>query len=416
MKSAHDKNSPGYLIPANPQPEDNICICLPIPKDEGHILAFLGQLLKLSYWYTWEREATKSGKLAADAWLPIYECAREAINNAMTKNCGCGCNDPLELQQRLAENGSLEVSEDGGVTWRAAERTEDPRTAGSLTQPVDTSTAGGKCAAANAFVTAMKDAVQAIIDKKELGGLAADITSLVIGLMVGLGVIATGGALAVFGAGLAAVVAHYTTSEFEEAFTSSVWDDLLCLIFCAMDDTGHLSQADALSVAAQIQSSHPGIAGDTLHDLITSLGEVGTTNATRSKLPGTLSCEACPCIDACENPELKFYWGNVTETTVNEDGSVTMEVAAELIDGSYVIRWGTIGVNNCCKVTGWIDHHESGGTPEWAYWICGNLTGSPNNFVGFLDEACYGVVQNYNNFATGAPFTATITIEACPSP
>lgn len=289
----------GYLIPDTLEPTENICICVPVPNDRGHIRAFLGQMYQLTRWWTWERDAAQSGAILGRVWLDIYECISAEVEAIMTNGCGCGCNDE-PLKEQMLPDGSLEVSEDGGATWRPAERNEDPRTNGSLNRvPEDAGTDEGKCAAANSFVSSIENTINEMIAKKTTGALAADIVAIVIALLVAFGVIATGGALAVFGAALGAIVASYTLEEFEDAFTSAVYSDLLCRVYCYLNAEAFISQDQALTLAAEFKAANPGIAGNTIGDLIIAMGEVGCTNAARSGLGGTRECDACECGEWC---------------------------------------------------------------------------------------------------------------------
>lgn len=71
----------GYLLPTVIDPAGRRYVCVPIPDEEYHILAFLGQLDMLSYWWTWARDDAKRGKDAAQVWRAITEDVRQRLDN-----------------------------------------------------------------------------------------------------------------------------------------------------------------------------------------------------------------------------------------------------------------------------------------------------------------------------------------------
>jgi len=110
-------NHPGYLIPANAQPEELLCLKVYIPKDDYYLYAFSGAYQFFGKWLAWERDTAHRGALAAAAWreaiaytfengwlncgenvcehcdlIPIIlERLEELTNMNITMNCGCGC-------------------------------------------------------------------------------------------------------------------------------------------------------------------------------------------------------------------------------------------------------------------------------------------------------------------------------------
>lgn len=93
-----------YALPSNPIPDDYIKVCVTLPNRQEYIRAFLASYSGLARWTNWERESTKSGKIAAHHFLIAYnetvdnwaeclsgeeEMATTIVNNYVTCG-GCG--------------------------------------------------------------------------------------------------------------------------------------------------------------------------------------------------------------------------------------------------------------------------------------------------------------------------------------
>lgn len=293
------RNSPGYLLPENPQPDENICVCVPVPKDERHIQAFLGQLVQLGYWYTWERDDDKTGTLAARAWRDIYQCVSEEINCIMSTGCGCGCK-PEPVGQRINDQGFLEITYDG-TTWEE-QRAGDTRFSNPILPPISGIDGEDKrCRAANSITTGLEQEKIATEGRKQAGATFADLIAGVVAFLVGAGVI-TGGVsavLAVITTLIAAFVAGIDAATFSGYFTPATWDALLCILYCNMNDDASFTEAQWQQIRAEVKGMIGGGAGDWIADYILSLGTVGLTNMARQELPGTKDCSGCQCAEGC---------------------------------------------------------------------------------------------------------------------
>lgn len=284
----------GYPLPTIIDPENCVCVCVPIPDDPGHIRAFLGQLDMLGYWYTWERDLTHGGKEAADVWRGIVECVRWRLDN----DCGCGGGGSLTpTNQRLNANYELEVSYDGGVTWQSGNNL-DPRFTSPLFPPSsETDPDLLKCQAANSIVVELINYQQADLARKELNATAAEFAEALIAFLIALGIITAGltAFLAAIGAAIGSFFANLTAEEFENAFTSAVWDAVLCYLYCNMESDGTFTESGWNSVQVLVRDEIGGVAGEWLFNTISSMGVVGLANAGRKGNIGTRDCDLCDC-------------------------------------------------------------------------------------------------------------------------
>lgn len=111
MPSSSKRENVGYLLPANPLVAARRYVCVPVPDDERHIQAFLAQIDMLGYWYTWEKDASKTARLAASVWRDIAMSVRDAFYS------GTGCEaGGMQIRQNPENECQLETSEDG-INW-----------------------------------------------------------------------------------------------------------------------------------------------------------------------------------------------------------------------------------------------------------------------------------------------------------
>lgn len=291
----------GYLIPETIQPETNISVCVPIPNDPNHIRAFLGQVDMLGYWWTWEREQTKSGTLAASVWRTVAEIIRSRIDNQ--EDCGmvqsCCVDTTVVLHRVNPETGKLEISTDGGTIW-----TTDPRDIGStaiqLPPAVTSGAATDKCNAAANATNSVKQWVDEITAQKTLG---VNLTDFLIA--VALAVLAVFLELETVGAATALIIPivlataklafQMTTAEWSDYWTTTVYDDITCVFFCAMEDDGSITVAGYSEILFELADKLPsGDQKSALFDMLKARGIVGVNNMA-SIGTGTADCSGCEC-------------------------------------------------------------------------------------------------------------------------
>lgn len=330
----------GYKLPENVN-ADTVCICVDVPCDPNHAQAFLGQLEMLGYWYTWERDAAKTGTLAARAWREIAACARQQLNDKgvfSMAGCGCGCDDDNN-RYRYDADGNLEISTDDGATWTPAPQ-DDYRLNPVLIFPPLT---GGtdtvkRCRGANSVVSGLIQLQLEQLALKQTAAGGAEFATSVVAFLIALGLI-TGGltiALAVFTTAIAAFFAAHTAAEFEAAFEGTIWDDLLCSAYCWIDENGTYTQETALRVALEVLTVENPIAGQWLYDTISMLGGAGMTNLARAGYSGTRDCTLCDCSSA---------WCHYFDFSTGQQGWELKE-SAETFYGVYEPGVGWIPTDN----------------------------------------------------------------------
>lgn len=403
------KHDPGYKLPEVIEPDENCCICIPIPNDFNHKMAFLGQLDELGYWWNWERDPDKKGRETAAVWRKIVECIREEMDMS-----GCGCSDDKPTNSRInPETGIYEESYDGGITWTPAPQ-NDPRSSGVLFPAIPGGDGGAKkCTAANSVVSFLIEMQDVEHGQLEANATIADAIIAVLAALSAIGIFLAFVPAAVFAlvAFVVGTFGHLIAADFEALFDEPVWDALLCVLYCNMNDDGSFTEAQWQAIKAQVKTDIPGYAGQWVSDHINLIGVVGLTNAARASYPGSRSCEGCDCLPYCEDAD-SWFAGTVNSTTDNGDGTITFNVSS--VDngaGTQYIAWGNrteVGAP-CCEFLSFV--------PTTAFGIIGGavqLCGSNDEFPDFpVGGNCYKYFHVYQDDALGTPFTADVTFTAC---
>jgi len=341
----NQKNT-GYLLPEVINPEENICVCVPIPKDWGHIRAFLGQLTELSKWQAWEKDGTTNASLAARRWFDITECVAKEIDCIMANDCGCGQQNPTNTRIN-PDTGAYEVSYDGGETWEPAPQ-DDPRSSGLIFPDLPGSDGTTKkCAAANSVIGFLETTQQAELGQLEANASIADMIAALIAVAAGVGLVfgVLPGAVLGFFAFVVNQFGHLIAADFESQFTSGTWDDLLCILYCEMSDDGSFTEAQWQTVKTKCENDIGGYAGIWLKDHINLFGVVGLTNAARASYPGTRDCDAC----ACEPETCAERW-EPTLGTIEGIFDGYVRIKSEIDGGTSKWTIKTPDQDTCCTI------------------------------------------------------------------
>lgn len=285
------KKDGGYLLPAtiNP-PQVGICIC--IPCDRNHALAFLGQLNELTYWSVWQRDDAHTAKDAARVWMDILDDASRQLNECgvfdMTSPCGC---DHEGRQFRINEDGEYQYSDDGGVTWIDAPEL-DPRNNSIQFPPVGAASETSRCKAARNIVSQMQSQLADFVDNLSAFGTLAAIVGSIISIAA---VFLSGGTLAPVVAAFAVVMLNAGDTAVAAAFTSTVWDDLHCAIFCNIGDDGSVTDAQISSILEQAADTITGLAYTIIEHWFSLYGSVGLSNMGAVGNADGDDCDECGC-------------------------------------------------------------------------------------------------------------------------
>ena len=396
------KHKPGYKLPAVIDP-DTCCVCIPLPNDFNHKMAFLGQLDELGYWWNWERDPDKKGREAATVWRNIVQCIRGDLDMS-----GCGCSDDKPTNTRInPETGLYEVSYDGGITWEPAPQ-DDPRSSGTIFPPLPGDTGSAlRCEGSNSVVGFLQSIQSQEHEGLEANASVADLITGLIGALSGIGFIFAFVPAAIV-ALLAFVVnkfAHMIAEDFEAEFTETTWDELLCVIYCAISADGSFTEAAWQIVKQKVIDDIGGYAGYWLSDHINLIGTVGLTNAARAGYPGTRDCESCTDCPSCTS-EAQIVIGSLVSRTETE---IVIQAALTTYNSifAYWVVYGDWETGTCCLIC---DNLYDPGISSGGWSDCEGVSHDGTSPNGEL-------VGQIRAYSTAGDFQATIRIfgdEACP--
>lgn len=368
----------GYLLPDTLDPDKYLCVCVPVPSERGHIRAFLGQLDELGHWWNWERDGAHSGTIAAHVWRNIVDFVRDNIDCAEEVKgvSGCCCGEQTNVQQRFnTDTGVLEVSYDGGMTWETAPPEQDPRNA-VLVYP-DTLPEGTdpvkKCAAANSITKLIMNQYQEQYDELNADAQRADLVAIILGLLMLIGILATGGLLNILGLALAVLVANYDAATFAGFFTETFWHDITCAFYRNVANDGSFSQTSFHQVITDITMDYPinDMPGKWIYNLLQMMGAAGLSNASQLGLDAGLSCDCDNCLFS--------DWFVSVGTLVSQSDTEIVGDAADGLDGHFYLTFNSPSWSTCCCNIE-LEHVSGAITTVRGYCPCTLDYSNPANF------------------------------------
>lgn len=400
MPTKDGKHQPGYKLPNVIEPE-NCCICIPIPNDYNHKMAFLGQLDELGYWWNWERDPLKQGKDAAAVWRKIVACIREDLDMS-----GCGCGDDKPTNTRInPETGIYEVSYDGGITWEP-DPGNDPRQSGTVFPPLAGDPGNTlRCEGANSALGYLQEVQAAELVGLENNASIADFITMLTGFLGAIGIFFAfvPGAIAALLSFVVNFFGHKIADDFENAFTETLWDELFCILYCHIEPDGSYTEAGWMAVKDELDNDISNYGLGWMYNHINLIGTVGLTNAARASYPGTRPCAGCGCDNPCIDTD-RILMGTLVSVTETE---IVIQAELTTFNGTtaYWAMYGSETDDFCCLIctmtadpgftsAGWTD---CDGNPQ--------LSTSPNGEM----------VRNVLGYNTGTTYQMTITIQDdCP--
>lgn len=321
------KNSarPAFPIPSVIDPPEHRCIIIPVPDNNDHLRVFAGLIHQLGEYRHWQQEETHSATLVAQVWKKIYD----GINWEGDDCMGC-CPEPTN--RRYTSDGVLEVSYDGGVTWQTAPQL-DPRLSGIIFPPLPgPDGAEKKCVAA----TSAQEFLKAnLIDELTSGQGYATLFDLCVILIEVLGITGVGALIA----GIVAAIFTVGVVAVQAAFTSEVWADFRCILYCRIRSDGSFNVSGWQGVKSDILSNFTGVVSAILYNWVNALGVVGLTNAARSGMVASADCSACDaCPPGCPDDQWIIHGTFVT----SDDDSITISSILDPLGfGQQVVRYGS---------------------------------------------------------------------------
>lgn len=240
----------------------------------------MGALQQLTLQATWQGDA--------DAVLLAQSRAQLLLSNFASTTGGCFegvCFDGILYDP---DTDTVKQTFDGGSTYVDAPYA-DPRHSLSFQKPPLTTDA--QCQAAANAVQNIKGFIDQLLliiddagDALGLVGLIVDIISIFIPIGIFFDIILD----------LAALMFGLTGTVINAAFTPTVYDQLLCILYCRTESDGTWTAEDLVNIEADIASQIGGTVQTVLEGMFLLTGEVGLTNM-GIQGTATADCSGCEC-------------------------------------------------------------------------------------------------------------------------
>jgi len=318
FKNFQEVSFPQEVTPPDVDPDVDVRCVKYNPAWAAVLAAACSQLTQLASWAGTPEEKTLAVLRATNLKIQLQEFED-------CDDMGC-CVPPLT---RINNDGSIDMSNDGGTTWTPATGQDDPRNPTVIFAPLPGDPGMTKrCEAANSIVTAFEKSQQAYYQAKLSSETDAQLAAILLTFLVAVGVIATGGALALLGAGIAVIVTTSDAESFNAAFTDDVWSAFLCKIYCAMDGQGQLTDSDVRSIQADM-AGLGGIAGSWFNSILKAMTGQSMSNYGSLGYGGTRDCSECDCgicpvtwtwyglDDVVHDPDNPNHWSGTWNSSSN---------------------------------------------------------------------------------------------------
>lgn len=391
-----------FPIPEIVEPETRICVQFSIPEGDTYKQIMVNWLSQLTYWYNWQRDTGKNGikcsnlfKQSLDEmiasftngctggdemWLRFrYKPGNDRVTQVQYTNGGewfdafnleC-CDSPPVTNTQITNDGDLQISYDGGDTW--VDDPNDPRdTLSILPVPSGNSPGEIRCKVAQSVTEAIKTHQEQLsADAAAWEGISG-LVAAVLGLLAFIGIIGSGGALAPLILSIAAALLAAGKAAFDAAFTADVYNQLQCIVYCAVQDDGSILQSGWAEIRNRITTSFTGVAQQYLLKTMDLWQYTGLNNAGRLGMTtdnDCSDCDNCPC---------QNHWnvltGEILETPYYE-GYVSY--LSHHVEGVERVFLSTAETNICCQALdvkiNLVGHPNENYDPFFGQvWLCGH--------------------------------------------
>lgn len=395
---------PSFPIPEDLTPE-TICLQIEIPNDPTWLAVISGLLFQPAEWFNWQPDDDRSGKILAHYWRDIY-------NNIKWGAMSC-CPEILAII--FNENGDMLVTYDGTTYVPAEDTGQDPRYTSPEFPPLpDTGIPeDNKCRSATNVVNAMTDAVDTFGATLGTVGSIIALCGVIALAIVGVFAVPPSATVIVpIVIGLAQAIFSIASGTYLALFTSDVYDQLQCILYCNVGEDGTFTQSNYLAILSGIDG-----AGFDVNVALTFTSVMrgwvlpGLNAAARGGSLETGDCSDCDC-NPCAGADNYIRFDTYGTIIGGGDNYIDMQGDVDARTGGYTAGVAAIDINDCCQIT----YEVLTGTitsGDFYYALCGE-TPNPTTFnhVGSLLGGCWAMGTKIST----APFTVRFHIDPCPPP
>jgi len=268
----------GYPTPLS-IPDDTSCWTIPVPNDAAWQAVLIGLLQTLTEEKSWQQyEGALSQEDAAGRWA---EMVTEFLFNSLV---GCSATPPDGIRYNLDTDAVQIQTPDG--EWHDNPDADPRHSNSNKFPPLDSD--NPRCDAAANMVAWVKMFIDTLVTVKDETGIIVAFFLDVLEVLWGAGIF------------LALITLFVETLLFLgldavlDAFTSGVYDQLLCIFYCNIESDGSVTADDLAVINTTISTEIGGNVATVLSSIFFIMGEVGLSNA-GSTGTETGDCSGCDC-------------------------------------------------------------------------------------------------------------------------
>lgn len=348
------------FVTPNNLPTSLFCRQILIPNDPYWIGLVSGALIPFTYASEWKQEGGITPDEAAARWLEmVNQYWNSTCEGENGMPCEGGC--PEVLKRVNPDTAQLEISTDGGSTWRT-----DP--ASPITQiyaqppPVPAGVSATACDAATNGKVHIEDIIAATSSNLATAVTVFDLAVAVcVALLDIFLIVVSAGALTAPATALAAAIWGAARAVFElgqEAFdaywTTPERDKILCALYCNIQPDGSFTQAGYDRFITKWKAdATPSVAFNMVLQSVKTGGLKGLNNLCSYGIAADEDCSDCGC--NCDTSMWDAYPDYGTDVTrgTDEDGFHYIEADAVAHGSNYYIIFTTGDAEKCCEFMSW---------------------------------------------------------------
>jgi len=154
-------------------------------------------------------------------------------------------------------------------------------------------TADTACDAAQSVVDALKGQIAGITDAIDNASTLFTIAGIILSIFS----FGTFGVFISLALTAADSMVGYGSAAIEAALTDPVWEQLRCILYCAMDGNGRLTESSLNEVKTQVSAEIGGLAATIINQMLSLAGEGGINNLGALGTSDGADCSGCGCLD-----------------------------------------------------------------------------------------------------------------------
>jgi len=291
--------NPNGLPPLLVDPRSEPLVCIPVNKQWISIL--IGALNPLRYPEYWQGTLEENKQMREYSKQLVIQIMEYGECGTMPDIQNC-CVDVYIIQRIDPITLQLQISVDNGITWQPAPGSA-PTMIPQYPAPVPF-VSQTKCDAASNGIGHIQDWVAKVTNDFDIAVTLLEFIGLVLVAIADLFLVfLTGGAITAFEAqilaligGALAAVWNGGKALFEGYWTSDVYQQILCILYCNIGDDGSFTEEQYKSVMVQLRGKMGNGAAKTLFlGMLGAGGRQGLNNFCATGTASESDCSECDC-------------------------------------------------------------------------------------------------------------------------